>query len=155
MLSLGFGIHIGMCCFCEHECLVEFPWTWWNLFLSFLISARVVSLHVILRTPDEPDAMESPYGALLSVVDAVGPVRGPYTMVLFVFDQIVNYGLAKVKPFSNVSSLHFYWSLDDLAVPIPPGDGKDFSSSSHYDTRETNFKRATEGGRLVAKSYAP
>ncbi|KAL7600608.1 hypothetical protein Lser_V15G23308 [Lactuca serriola] len=54
---------------------------WWNVFLSFLISILVVCLHAILRTPDDADDMESPYGALLSVVDDDGPGRGPYTLV--------------------------------------------------------------------------
>ncbi|KAK9065138.1 hypothetical protein SSX86_016521 [Deinandra increscens subsp. villosa] len=52
---------------------------WWNIFLSVFISALVVSLHAILRTPD--DIEESPYGALLSVVDEDEPARGPYTLV--------------------------------------------------------------------------
>ncbi|KAI3524001.1 hypothetical protein L1887_02581 [Cichorium endivia] len=55
--------------------------TWWNVILSFLISALVVCLHAILRTPDDADDMESPYGALLSVVDEDGPGKGPYTLV--------------------------------------------------------------------------
>ncbi|KAI3664291.1 hypothetical protein L6452_25979 [Arctium lappa] len=54
---------------------------WWNVFLSVLISALVIFLHAILRTPDDADDMESPYGALLSVVDEDGPARGPYTLV--------------------------------------------------------------------------
>ncbi|KVH87462.1 PRA1 family protein D-like [Cynara cardunculus var. scolymus] len=54
---------------------------WWNIFVSALISALVVLLHAILRTPDDADDMESPYGALLSVVDEDGPARGPYTLV--------------------------------------------------------------------------
>ncbi|KAJ9537140.1 hypothetical protein OSB04_029873 [Centaurea solstitialis] len=52
-----------------------------NIFMSVLISAVVVFLHAILRTPDDADDMESPYGALLSVVDEDGPARGPYTLV--------------------------------------------------------------------------
>lgn len=60
--------------------------------------------------------------------------------------QTVNYGLTKVEPMPNFSNLHFSWSPADLALPVPPGDTTDFSSSSHYDTRETNFKGATKGG---------
>ncbi|KAI3717623.1 hypothetical protein L1987_69356 [Smallanthus sonchifolius] len=52
---------------------------WWNIFVSVLISTLVVCLHAILRTPD--DVEESPYGALLSVVDEDEPGRGPYTLV--------------------------------------------------------------------------
>ncbi|KAD4178140.1 hypothetical protein R6Q59_021686 [Mikania micrantha] len=50
---------------------------WWNLFVSILISALLVSLHAILMTPDNA---ESPYGALLSV-DEDGPSRGSYMQV--------------------------------------------------------------------------
>ncbi|XP_076886186.1 PRA1 family protein D-like [Bidens hawaiensis] len=52
---------------------------WWNVFLSVLISAAVVLLHASLRTPD--DVEESPYGALLSVIDEDENERGPYTLV--------------------------------------------------------------------------
>ncbi|KAL4567334.1 hypothetical protein LXL04_022916 [Taraxacum kok-saghyz] len=52
---------------------------WWNIFLSVVISALVVSLHAILRTPDDA---ESHYGALLSVVDEDGPSRGAYMQEL-------------------------------------------------------------------------
>ncbi|KAI3804261.1 hypothetical protein L1987_25678 [Smallanthus sonchifolius] len=48
---------------------------WWNLFVSIVISALVISLHAILMTPDDT---ESPYGALLSVVDEDGASRGSY-----------------------------------------------------------------------------
>ncbi|KAM0004366.1 putative prenylated rab acceptor P [Helianthus debilis subsp. tardiflorus] len=51
---------------------------WWNVFLSVLISALVVLVHASLRTPD--DVEESPYGALLSVVDD-DVDAGPYTLV--------------------------------------------------------------------------
>lgn len=51
---------------------------WWNLFLTILMAALLVCLHAILRTPDD---IESPYGALLSVVDEDGPSRGSYTQV--------------------------------------------------------------------------
>lgn len=50
---------------------------WWNLFVSVLISVLVVSLHAILMTPDDS---ESPYGALLSVVED-GAERGSYMQV--------------------------------------------------------------------------
>nr|GEV01584.1 PRA1 family protein D-like [Tanacetum cinerariifolium]GEW32924.1 PRA1 family protein D-like [Tanacetum cinerariifolium] len=40
---------------------------WWNLLVSVLVSGLVVSLHAVLRAA-EGDG-ESPYGALLSVVD--------------------------------------------------------------------------------------
>ncbi|KAK1430394.1 hypothetical protein QVD17_13098 [Tagetes erecta] len=48
---------------------------WWNLFLSVMISVLLISLHAILMTPDDT---ESPYGALLSVVDEDGAERGSY-----------------------------------------------------------------------------
>ncbi|KAK9058998.1 hypothetical protein SSX86_021617 [Deinandra increscens subsp. villosa] len=51
---------------------------WWNLFVSILISALLVSLHAILMTPEDTD---SQYGALLSVVDEDGPSRGSYMQV--------------------------------------------------------------------------
>ncbi|XP_024961205.1 PRA1 family protein D-like [Cynara cardunculus var. scolymus] len=51
---------------------------WWNLFLTILISALLICLHAILRTPDD---IESPYGALLSVVDEDGASRGSYMQV--------------------------------------------------------------------------
>ncbi|KAI3700795.1 hypothetical protein L2E82_45433 [Cichorium intybus] len=51
---------------------------WSNLFISILIAALLVSLHAILRTPDDS---ESQYGALLSVVDEDGPSRGAYMQV--------------------------------------------------------------------------
>ncbi|XP_076955765.1 PRA1 family protein D-like [Bidens hawaiensis] len=53
---------------------------WWNVFLSVLVSAIVVLLHASFRTPD--DVMEeSPYCALLSVIDEDENARGPYTLV--------------------------------------------------------------------------
>ncbi|KAL7606814.1 helicase-like transcription factor CHR28 [Lactuca sativa] len=55
--------------------------------------------------------------------------------------QTVNYGLTKVEPLPAVSSMHFLPA--DWGMPVPPSD---FSSSRHYDNRETNFERATEGG---------
>ncbi|MFS7904095.1 putative prenylated rab acceptor P [Helianthus anomalus] len=50
---------------------------WWNLFVSILISILVISLHVILT----PDDSESPYGALLNVVDQDGLSGGAYMWV--------------------------------------------------------------------------
>ncbi|KAI3792763.1 hypothetical protein L2E82_06653 [Cichorium intybus] len=53
---------------------------WRNVFLSFFISTLVVCLYAILRTPDDADDMESPYGELLSVEKRkrakVGPLPG-------------------------------------------------------------------------------
>ncbi|KAJ9563119.1 hypothetical protein OSB04_008279 [Centaurea solstitialis] len=71
--------------------------------------------------------------------------------------QTDNHVLTKVGPVPDVSSKHFSsWSAGDWTVPVPPGDGtsclasnvvsQDFSSSSHYDTREANFERASGGG---------
>ncbi|CAI9277784.1 unnamed protein product [Lactuca saligna] len=51
---------------------------WWNIFLSIVIAGLLVSLHAILRTPDDT---ESPYGALLSGVDEDGDSRGAYMQV--------------------------------------------------------------------------
>lgn len=52
---------------------------WWKIFVSVLVSVLVVSLHAILRTPDDS---ESPYGALLSVVDEEdGSSHGAYMQV--------------------------------------------------------------------------
>ncbi|KAJ0769986.1 putative prenylated rab acceptor P [Helianthus annuus] len=51
---------------------------WWNLFVSILISVLVISLHAILMTPDDS---ESPYGALLNVVDEDGPSGGAYMQI--------------------------------------------------------------------------
>lgn len=51
---------------------------WWNLFLTVLMAALLVCLHAILRTPDD---IESPYGALLSVVDEDGASGGSYMQV--------------------------------------------------------------------------
>nr|XP_043621771.1 PRA1 family protein F2-like [Erigeron canadensis] len=45
---------------------------WWNVFTSGLVSAVVVCLHAVFKTPDHDDAddVESPkYGELLSVID--------------------------------------------------------------------------------------
>ncbi|KAJ0435175.1 putative prenylated rab acceptor P [Helianthus annuus] len=50
---------------------------WWNLFVSILILVLVISLHAILT----PDDSESPYGALLNVVDQDGPSGGAYMQV--------------------------------------------------------------------------
>ncbi|KAL4585563.1 hypothetical protein LXL04_010186 [Taraxacum kok-saghyz] len=60
--------------------------------------------------------------------------------------QTVNYGLTKMGPVSAVSSMHNSWSPANWTVPIPPGD---FSSSSHYNNRETNPERATKDGTFV------
>lgn len=52
---------------------------WWNLFVSGLVSGLFVSLHAVLRGA-EGDG-ESPYGALLSVVDEDVEGGGSYMPV--------------------------------------------------------------------------
>ncbi|XP_076942927.1 PRA1 family protein D-like [Bidens hawaiensis] len=51
---------------------------WWNVFVSVLVSALVVSLHAIVMAPD---GGESPYGSLLSGGDEDGGARGGYVPV--------------------------------------------------------------------------
>ncbi|XP_052206905.1 PRA1 family protein D-like [Diospyros lotus] len=51
---------------------------WWNVFVSLVISAVMLGLHAVIRAPEDVDDQESPYGALLSVVDSP---RGEYSQV--------------------------------------------------------------------------
>lgn len=51
---------------------------WWNVVVSLLIGGVIVCFHAAMRAPEDVDDMESPYGALLSVVDDTP--QGPYTL---------------------------------------------------------------------------
>ena len=51
---------------------------WLNVFVSLVIGSFLVCLHGAFRASDNLDDQETPYGALLSVVDSP---RGSYSLV--------------------------------------------------------------------------